>query len=92
LILLIAMVKKAVIVGINYEGTKNELKGCVNDAKNSYTLLTKQYGFLPENIRILLDGQKVNDEELFPVIFPKEKKEEESKKKRKNRSDEGSYS
>jgi len=74
-------VKKAVIIGINYEGTKNELKGCVNDAKNSYKLLTSRYGYSPENIRILLDGQKVVDEDQFPVIFQKEKKEDDKAKK-----------
>lgn len=33
------MIKKAFIVGINYIGTGNDLKGCINDAINMKTLL-----------------------------------------------------
>lgn len=33
------MKKKALIVGINYAGTSNALKGCLNDAKNMHAFL-----------------------------------------------------
>jgi hypothetical protein len=41
------MVKKALIVGINYVGTGNDLQGCINDANNMNALLTSQ-GFTVE--------------------------------------------
>lgn len=41
------MAKKALIVGINYVGTGNDLRGCINDAYNMKTLLETQ-GFAVE--------------------------------------------
>jgi len=55
------MTKKAVIVGINYVGTRNRLNGCVNDAKNVYSLLQTHFGFEPQNITMLLDSQATTD-------------------------------
>lgn len=37
--------KFAVLVGINYKNTHNELYGCINDTKNIQTLLQTKYGF-----------------------------------------------
>uniref|UniRef100_A0A0D6QVM8 Peptidase C14 caspase domain-containing protein n=1 Tax=Araucaria cunninghamii TaxID=56994 RepID=A0A0D6QVM8_ARACU len=49
------MAKKAVLVGINYPGTKAELKGCVNDVRRMYRSLVDRFGFEPENIKVLID-------------------------------------
>lgn len=43
------MVKKALIVGINYAGTGNDLQGCINDAHNMKALLESQ-GFVVETL------------------------------------------
>ena len=47
--------KRALIVGINYPGTNNELRGCVNDANLVNKTLTEHYGFF--DVRMLLDAQ-----------------------------------
>jgi len=39
--------KKALIIGINYAGTKHELSGCVNDAMNVRDFLVNERGFPP---------------------------------------------
>lgn len=49
------MKKLAVCIGINnYPGTSNDLRGCVNDAKDWSSLLNKQYGF---DVTLMLDDQ-----------------------------------
>ena len=47
--------KKALLVGINYTGSEYELQGCINDVDNFYTLLTKFFGYKPENIVCLTE-------------------------------------
>ncbi|KFK44631.1 hypothetical protein AALP_AA1G283800 [Arabis alpina] len=49
------MVKKAVLIGINYPGTEGELLGCVNDVKRTHKSLVELFGFLEENITELID-------------------------------------
>ena len=49
------MGKKAVLIGINYPGTKAELKGCINDVKRMYSCLVERYGFREEDITVLVD-------------------------------------
>eukprot|EP00252_Welwitschia_mirabilis_P005321 TRINITY_DN15823_c0_g1_i1.p1 TRINITY_DN15823_c0_g1~~TRINITY_DN15823_c0_g1_i1.p1 ORF type:complete len:419 (-),score=74.70 TRINITY_DN15823_c0_g1_i1:373-1629(-) len=49
------MTKRAVLVGINYPGTKAELKGCVNDVNRIYSSLINRYGFSEDNIEVLID-------------------------------------
>lgn len=44
--------KMALLIGINYQGTENELFGCINDANNIKELITEK-GFT--DIRILTD-------------------------------------
>lgn len=54
------MVKKALLVGINYTNTKeNELFGCINDILNMNEFLIKYCNYLPENIRILTDKTSI---------------------------------
>jgi len=36
------MVKRALIIGINYTGTPSQLHGCVNDAENMHAFLQGQ--------------------------------------------------
>lgn len=50
--------RKALIVGINYIGSKNELRGCINDAHNMWNFLTSRYGYRPEDIVMLTDDQR----------------------------------
>ncbi|ESQ27186.1 hypothetical protein EUTSA_v10018721mg [Eutrema salsugineum] len=49
------MAKKAVLIGINYVGTKAELRGCVNDVRRMHISLVERYGFSEKNIKLLID-------------------------------------
>lgn len=49
---------KALLIGINYFGTKAELRGCINDVHNLHGLLTQNAGWNPQNIRTLTDDGK----------------------------------
>lgn len=50
--------RKALIIGINYFGSKNELRGCINDAHNIFNFLTTRYGYSADDIVILTDDQQ----------------------------------
>ncbi|TDL16047.1 peptidase C14 [Rickenella mellea] len=50
--------KKALCIGINYRGTPNVLKGCVNDAKNVRSFLIRYYEYRSEDIVLLTDDGK----------------------------------
>lgn len=41
--------KKALIIGINYTGSQNELGGCINDAMNVRDFLVGERGFSDES-------------------------------------------
>ncbi|XP_076944925.1 metacaspase-1-like [Bidens hawaiensis] len=56
--------KRAVIIGISYKYSKNELKGCINDAKNMKYLLTNKFKF-PESSILML-----TEEETDPYKIP----------------------
>ena len=47
--------KKALLVGINYKKTDNELKGCINDVKDIRKLLISKYGYSNGDITLLTD-------------------------------------
>ncbi|XP_019196540.1 PREDICTED: metacaspase-4 [Ipomoea nil] len=49
------MARKAVLIGINYPGTKAELKGCVNDVRRMHRCLVDRYGFSEDDITVLID-------------------------------------
>lgn len=51
----VRITKKALIIGCNYIGTKNELKGCINDAVNMKKLLIGKFGYLDSNITLMTD-------------------------------------
>jgi hypothetical protein len=47
--------KKALLIGINYNGTSSQLNGCINDINSVSTLLTSKYAFKPESITKITD-------------------------------------
>ncbi|KAJ7602831.1 caspase domain-containing protein [Roridomyces roridus] len=47
--------KRALCIGINYGGQSNELRGCINDAKNFFAFLVRRAGYRPEDIVVLTD-------------------------------------
>lgn len=51
------MVKKALLIGINYIKSDSELKGCINDVKNVFNFLVNRCGYLPADIRVLTEEQ-----------------------------------
>ena len=48
--------KKALIIGCNYVGTKNALRGCIVDANNIKNMLESKYNY--KNIKLLTDETK----------------------------------
>merc|ERR1712232_1051102 len=56
--------RKAVLVGVNYNGSHAPLKGCVNDAWNMHALLRHTLQFREEQVRILTDGEHGQSPEL----------------------------
>lgn len=50
--------RKALLIGINYIGTKNQLRGCINDAHNMFNFLTTRYGYRADDIVMLTDDQQ----------------------------------
>jgi hypothetical protein len=59
------MVKRALLIGINYLGTSNQLNGCINDVLNIRKVLIERYQYLPENIVVLRDD--ISDSTLKPT-------------------------
>lgn len=57
--------KKALLVGINYFGSKNELRGCINDVKNMSQFLVQRWGYKWEDMVILTDD--LNDRARVPT-------------------------
>jgi len=47
--------RRALLVGVNYPGTRAELRGCINDVHNLNRLLVESYGWNPRDIRTLTD-------------------------------------
>lgn len=50
--------KRALLIGINYEGSRAQLKGCHNDVKSMSNLLSRQYGFQVTDLRIMMDDRR----------------------------------
>jgi hypothetical protein len=59
--------KKALLVGINYNNTNNQLYGCINDANNIKHMLINQYKFQENNIILLNDDPSNNNPNLLPT-------------------------
>ncbi|CCC68261.1 hypothetical protein NCAS_0B01770 [Naumovozyma castellii] len=49
--------RKALLIGINYIGSQNALRGCINDAHNIFNFLSTRYGYSTDDIVILTDDQ-----------------------------------
>lgn len=60
------MVKKALLIGINYIGTSNELNGCINDVANMKKYLTSK-GYM--NIAVLTDDLEDNMKPSYVNIY-----------------------
>ncbi|KAJ3029059.1 UNVERIFIED_CONTAM: hypothetical protein HDU68_000272 [Siphonaria sp. JEL0065] len=60
--------KKALLIGINYTGTDNELSGCINDAHNLKEFIVENYGYSasPESMLMLTDDAK--DKKKRPTL------------------------
>ena len=50
------MVKRALLVGINYLGSQYQLSGCINDVNNMASFLQKSLGYENKNIVMLTDN------------------------------------
>ncbi len=49
------MRKKALLIGINYIGTSNELHGCINDVVNIKNFIKKDYDFSDDEIMLMTE-------------------------------------
>jgi len=56
--------KKALLIGINYVGSVNELKGCINDVNNMRTTLINLYKFKDTDIILLSDSSDQTQDKL----------------------------
>jgi hypothetical protein len=45
----------ATLVGCNYAGTENELRGCINDVYATRAVLLDRFGFAPGDVTVLTD-------------------------------------
>lgn len=52
------MVRKALLIGINYRGMDEELNGCINDCHNLANMLKTRYGYKDSEITMLTDDTK----------------------------------
>ncbi|GAA5796999.1 hypothetical protein HPULCUR_002377 [Helicostylum pulchrum] len=58
--------KKALLIGINYIDTENELSGCINDVENIKDFIHTLYDFQEEDMIILTDNQD-KDSKFYPT-------------------------
>ena len=56
--------KAALLIGINYKGTKSELNGSENNVYRTKEILISKYGFNDKNILVLTESEK--DSKLHP--------------------------
>ena len=54
---MIKLTIQALLIGINYFGSPNELKGCINDVRQLAPFLNERYGFSWDDMVILTDDQ-----------------------------------
>ncbi len=50
--------RKALFIGINYTGSKAELRGCLNDVRNISEFVLPRFNIRRENCRFLTDDQQ----------------------------------
>ncbi len=51
--------KRAVIIGIDYRSTPNQLEGCASDANNMAEMLKRFYNFTNDNVLVMTEAQSV---------------------------------
>lgn len=49
------VVRKALLIGINYFGSRSQLQGCINDSRCMHYLLTRRLGFREDQILFMTD-------------------------------------
>ncbi|KAG5363747.1 Metacaspase-1 [Yarrowia sp. B02] len=57
--------KKALLIGCNYIGSSNALRGCINDVHNLQRYLVQRAGYKPDDMVILTDDQR--DQRSIPT-------------------------
>ncbi|KAI8072951.1 caspase domain-containing protein [Gongronella butleri] len=57
--------KRALLIGINYFGSKNQLNGCINDVHNVKSFLIERFNFKEEDMVILTDDKQ--DPKFIPT-------------------------
>lgn len=50
--------RKALLVGVNYFGTRSELRGCINDVHNVKQFIQQRAGYRDDDMVILTDDQR----------------------------------
>ena len=68
--------KAALLIGINYQGTEGELKGCENDIDATKEVLIKKYGFKAEDIQVLKGDQTTRENILKSIDWLVKKADE----------------
>ena len=58
------VIKKALLIGINYTGSIQQLNGCINDSKNLGDLLVANHYFKPSEIILM------NDYQIGTTLYP----------------------
>ncbi len=53
------MSKKALLIGINYTGTRAALRGCINDVLNTKQVLKEKFAYAEENILVMTDNTPI---------------------------------
>lgn len=68
------MSKRALLIGINYKGTSNQLSGCIDDVENAKKLLLKK-GYTKDHITMMTDDTPIKPtktnilREIFTLIM-----------------------
>ncbi|KAJ3124712.1 Rab GDP dissociation inhibitor alpha [Nowakowskiella sp. JEL0407] len=77
-------IKKALLIGINYFGTKSQLEGCINDVKNVHKMITTKFGFKdsPDTMRVLTGEFIKRIISSATLLIPKLHHEDDSKNKK----------
>ena len=62
--------KKALLIGINYYGTKHQLNGCINDAMNLREYLVRDHSFsaAQQDMVMLTDAPENRGTPLEPTV------------------------
>lgn len=61
--------RKALLIGINYHGTKHQLAGCINDTMNIREYLVRDRGFspAPHDMVVMTDAPENRGTPFYPT-------------------------